>query len=142
MEELYRERSSTLDYLVICTNELNRLISSMVPIMSQLHKFAFALYTSPIIQTVLSNLKSITLSYSYCNHPDPTHDPFHALPFFAKARIRADAKLTLVPPKAARSVILRYPLSLAFCRPSAHICCDPLIANWFPLFLFICSHSL
>ena len=97
VEELYCECSSALDYLVICPNELNRLISSMVPVMSHLYKVTFAMCTSPIIQTVFSNLnpathlKSITLSY--CDHPDPTHDLFHALPLFAKGRIRADTKL-------------------------------------------------
>ena len=96
VEEFYCESSSGLG-LLIHTNELNRVVGSMIPAMSQLRKVTFAMCTNSVIQVVLPNLnqaahlKSITLSH--CDQPDPTHEVFHALLLFAKGRISIDAKL-------------------------------------------------
>jgi hypothetical protein len=96
VEEFYCESSNSLG-LVIGTNELHRIVRSVVPAMSQLRKVTFAMCTSPVIQVILSNLnraahlKSITLSH--CDRPDPTHEIFHALLLFAKCRISINAKL-------------------------------------------------
>ena len=96
IEELRCESSSSSD-LITGTKELDRIIRGMAPAMGQLRKLTFAMCTNSVIQVVLSHLnwathlKSITLSH--CDHPDPTHEIFHALHLFARGRVSADSKL-------------------------------------------------
>jgi len=96
VEEFYCESSSALGP-AISTNDLNRIFGNMIPAMSQLRKVTLAMCTNSVIHAALSNfdrathLKSITLSH--CDHPDPTHEIFHALLLLAKGRIPIDAKL-------------------------------------------------
>jgi len=96
VEELYCEFGSTPG-LVTGTDESNRIVASMVPTMNQLRKVTFAMCTNSLVQAILSNLNPVAhlkyINLSHCDHPDPTHEIFHALLLFAKGRKSMDAKL-------------------------------------------------
>ena len=97
IEEFYCESSNSTLGPMTTTKELNQIITTMVPAVSQLREITFAMCANFLIQAILPNLnravllKRITLSH--CDHPDPSHDIFHALLLFAKRRVSINAKL-------------------------------------------------
>ena len=115
VKELYCEFYSTTGTRVV-TDEIKRVIASMVPTMNQLRKVTFARCTNSMIQVVLSNisrsspLKTVTLLH--CDDPGPPHDIFQIVNLFARGRPELEVRVIWRDP-AQQGKLLDHALSKA-----------------------------